>query len=403
MNDIFKGGKKLAEGGYGCVFHPEINCKGLETDNMQYVSKIQQKDFSAENEIKVGEIIKEGVKDMPENPLINNFAPVLNSCPITMSQLKVPDIGECRVLNRIDQSNMILMKIRFIDSTDFDSYVIKNKNTSAILLTLISAFNHLLRSLKILEKVKVVQFDLKGQNIVFDTKKLQPIIIDFGLSLPMEKVNNETLLNYFYIYAPEYYVWPLEVHYLNLILHINPQPTKDEIKDLVNAYVKSNAALDGFSNEFKKNFSTACENQLLHYNELPLTERKNYILRFWNTWDNYSLSIIYIKFIYFIIRSNDKSIFKNGFVSYFTELLLMNIHPDPTRRLSLENTLKQFNKYLYNNPINKADKFQDLVESFAKNKKSVDKELKLNSRKIKTLTEKTIRAKKRIEIKSENR
>ena len=129
----------------------------------------------------------------------------------------------------------------------------------------------------------------------------------------------------------------------------------------------------------------------MYYNELPLTERKNYILRFWNTWDNYSLSIIYIKFIYFIIRSNDKSIFKNGFVSYFTELLLMNIHPDPTRRLSLENTLKQFNKYLYNNPINKADKFQELSESFAKNKRSVNKELKLNSRKIKTLTEKTIR------------
>ena len=53
--------------------------------------------------------------------------------------------------------------------------------------------------------------------------------------------------------------------------------------------------------------------------------------------------------------------------------------------------------------INKADKIQDLVESFAKNKRSVNKELKLNSRKIKTLTEKTIRAKKRIEIKSENR
>ena len=28
-----------------------------------------------------------------------------------------------------------------------------------------------MRSLKILEKVKIVQFDLKGQNIVFDTKK----------------------------------------------------------------------------------------------------------------------------------------------------------------------------------------------------------------------------------------
>ena len=77
----------------------------------------------------------------------------------------------------------------------------------------------------------------------------------------------------------------------------------------------------------------------------------------------------------------------------------MNIHPDPTRRLSLEKTLKEFNKYLYSNPINKPDNFQDLSESFAKNKKSVNKELKLNSRRIKTLTEKSIR----VERRSENR
>jgi len=392
MTDIFIGGKKLAEGGYGCVFHPEINCRGLETGNMQYVSKIQQKDFSAENEIKIGEIIKQGVKNMPGNPLINNFAPVLSSCPINMSQLKVPDIGECKVLHRVDQSNLILLKIRFIDSVDFDSYVIENKNTSAILLTLISGFNHLLKSIKILQKVKVVQFDLKGQNIVFDTKKLQPIIIDFGLSLPMESITNDNLLNYFYIYAPEYYVWPLEVHYLNLILHISEEPTRDEIKDLVQSYVKANAALDGFSASFKKDFENSCEEQLLYYNTLTLTERKNLILRFWNTWDNYSLSVIYLKFIYFIIRSNDKSIFKNSFVRYFAELLLMNIHPDPRRRFTIDKTITMFNKYLYSNPINKPEAFQDLSESLSKNKIQVNRSLTLNRRKIKTLTEKSIRA-----------
>lgn len=392
MTDIFIGGKKLAEGGYGCVFHPEINCRGLETGNMQYVSKIQQKDFSAENEIKIGEIIKQGVKNMPGNPLINNFAPVLSSCPINMSQLKVPDIGECKVLHRVDQSNLILLKIRFIDSVDFDSYVIDNKNTSAILLTLISAFNHLLKSIKILQKVKVVQFDLKGQNIVFDTKKLQPIIIDFGLSLPMESITNDNLLNYFYIYAPEYYVWPLEVHYLNLILHISEEPTRDEIKDLVQSYVRANAALDGFSASFKKDFENSCEEQLMYYNTLTLTERKNLILRFWNTWDNYSLSVIYLKFIYFIIRSNDKSIFKNSFVRYFAELLLMNIHPDPRRRFTIDKTITMFNKYLYSNPINKPEAFQDLSESLSKNKIQVNRSLTLNRRKIKTLTEKSIRA-----------
>jgi len=392
MTDIFIGGKKLAEGGYGCVFHPEINCRGLATENMQYVSKIQQKDFSAENEIKIGEIIKQGVKNMPANPLINNFAPVLSSCPINMSQLKVPDIGECRVLHRVDQSNLVLLKIRFIDSVDFDSYVIDNKNTSAILLTLISAFNHLLKSIKILQNVRVVQFDLKGQNIVFDTKKLQPIIIDFGLSLPMESITNDNLLNYFYIYAPEYYVWPLEVHYLNLILHINQEPTRDELKDLAQSYVKANAALDGFSPSFKKDFKDSCEEQLMYYNTLSLTERKNLILKFWNTWDNYSLSVIYLKFIYFIIRSNDKSIFKNSFVRYFAELLLMNIHPDPTRRFTTDKTITMFNKYLYSNPINKPEAFQDLSESLSRNKKMVNRSLILNRRKIKTLTEQSIRA-----------
>jgi hypothetical protein len=73
--------------------------------------------------------------------------------------------------------------------------------------------------------------------------------------------------------------------------------------------------------------------------------------------------------------------------------------------MTLENTLEQFNKYLYNNPIDKADSFQDLTESFLKNKKSVNKELKMNSRRIKTLTEKTIRANRlpRTERRSENR
>lgn len=60
MNDIFKGGKKLAEGGYGCVFHPEINCKGLETDNMQYVSKIQQKISAPRMRSKLERLSKKG-------------------------------------------------------------------------------------------------------------------------------------------------------------------------------------------------------------------------------------------------------------------------------------------------------------------------------------------------------
>jgi hypothetical protein len=47
---------------------------------------------------------------------------------------------------------------------------------------------------------------------------------------------------------------------------------------------------------------------------------------------------------------------------------------------------------VYSNPINKPEAFQDLSESLSKNKIQVNRSLTLNRRKIKTLTEKSIRA-----------
>ena len=60
-----QGGGIIAEGGYGCVFHPELNCKGKETKNEAYVTKLQRNDFSAENEINIGMILTKNLsKDM---------------------------------------------------------------------------------------------------------------------------------------------------------------------------------------------------------------------------------------------------------------------------------------------------------------------------------------------------
>ena len=45
MMNVLKGGDMLAEGGYGCVFHPEIACNGKETENKIFISKVQQKEI----------------------------------------------------------------------------------------------------------------------------------------------------------------------------------------------------------------------------------------------------------------------------------------------------------------------------------------------------------------------
>ena len=115
--------------------------------------------------------------------------------------------------------------------------------------------------------------ELHIKRLVFDIKKTLPIIIDYGLSLPMDKINTETMYNYFYIYAPEYYIWPLEVHYINLLLHVSPEPDNKTIEDLAKRYTKSNAALEAFSQGFRDKYQRLCVETLKKYERKPFKER----------------------------------------------------------------------------------------------------------------------------------
>ena len=394
FNKNMIGGKLLSEGGYGCVFHPAVNCEGKDTENKEFVTKIQQRDFSADNEIRIGRLLKEKYDNRRDKPLTNNFAPVISSCPIKLSKLSAEDKEKCRVFKNVETTDMVMLKVRYVFSKDFDTYIIDNKNSSAIFFTLISAYNYLLKSIALIQNANIVHFDLKGQNIVFDLTRQNPIIIDFGLSLHMKEVSNSSLFDYFYVYAPEYYVWPLEVHYLNFLLHVDDEPSDTDIKELAKLYVSKNAALDGFSKDFKKSYRELCVIELKKYSELSLTEKKKTVLRYWNTWDNYSLSIVYLKFLFYITKTNSEHILKNKFVEYFTQILLLNIHPDPNKRLGLVRSIKRFNKFLFDSKINQVSTFQKLSENIARHKNIIDKSIMFNQRKLRSITEKTIRTKR---------
>ena len=183
----------------------------------------------------------------------------------------------------------------------------------------------------------------------------------------------------------------LEVHYLNYLLHIGDKPTENAIIEMVDIFVNKNAAFEGFSKEFKVKYKEMCVYELKKYDKLKLSDKKNRILKYWTTWDNYSLSVIYIKFLFYITKTNSEKILKNNFVQHFTEILLLNIHPNPEKRLSLLKTIKLFNKFLFNTNINQSSTFQEIVENMEKNKASIDRSIKINERKLNSVTEKSIR------------
>ena len=114
------GGGFLAQGGYGCVYYPEVNCQGKDTNNKNFLSKIVQRDFSADNEINIGNILTTKLKMWIENPLQNHFAPVLSSCKVDVSKFTMDEHEKCTLFEKEQNSDFVLMKIRYIWNCRFN-------------------------------------------------------------------------------------------------------------------------------------------------------------------------------------------------------------------------------------------------------------------------------------------
>jgi len=368
------GGDKIGEGSYGCIYHPAINKDGSETDNKKYVSKIQKNNKYANNEKIMGELITK------IDGYINHFSPVVKKELLKTTKIKKDFFKECSALKDSDKNDsLIIMKMEYINGDDFIEYLIKNKGSIDIVKNLISSYTHLLTSIKLLTDAKLIHYDLKGDNILFNKDKEIPIMIDFGLSINMNELINqsisvEKLKKYFYVYGADYYVWPIEVHYLCYILHVNENPSHEDINKICDEFVKENVALTlNFSNSFIQSYKKKCVKTLEGLNTYDFASRINKVLSYWYTWDNYALSIIYLLFVYYL---NINGYLKNDLIIYFSEMLLTNINPDSSERLNVVETKSKFTEFLYNLNMSNVVNLNEVKEMFVYNRGNIEIALK---------------------------
>jgi hypothetical protein len=200
------------------------------------------------------------------------------------------------------------------------------------------------------------------QNILMNLKTDTPIIIDFGLSIPIDHDRAESdafWTTYFYKYSPEYYVWPLEAHFINYVQNVSPTLSRDDVTSICETFIGINPAFNIFSKEFRARYLQAC---IAHYEQLIGVARdavRNALLKAWPTWDNYSLSIAYLQFFGFI---SETGFTNNHLIIQYVQLLLMNVHPDPARRKTVDDTKRAFTDLFYMNEH--VDMYDSLVENF---------------------------------------
>ena len=348
--------KFISQGTFGCIFYPAIECDGSVSKNKKYASKLVKNNKTDLNEYLIGKIVKK-IKLYEYY-----YAPVINMCSINLAKIDKRERDMCKIIrdkkysetgmgtetgigaDTISASSYAIMKIPFIENISIIEYFTHPDTEKKEILTYIFySYDYLLRNIETLNKNGIIHFDLKLSNLLIEKSKKIPIIIDFGLSIPIDDIRPETYKKYFYAYSPSYYVWCIEIHIICYLVKVNPVLTKDALKELIDKYVQSNIGLKIFSDTFVQRFrDTALDYYTKHLVDSGASKDEiiKKLLKYIQTWDSYSLSLMFLCFIQFI---SFHGFIHNKLIIEFSKVLLLNFHPNPEKRLSFDETKKKYN------------------------------------------------------------
>lgn len=364
MQDKISTAKLVNQGGYGCLYYPGLRCNGNTMDDVRYATKLVVQDEVAENEVAVGNAVKNIVNYSV------NFVPVIDTCVVNLGKVRRNNphaLDKCDVVatnananaNTSKTTKFMLMKMPYIDSLYFNEYIGRmGSNKKKIISCIFDTYHYLIESIERLTEHSIVHYDLKLQNILMNLKTDTPIIIDFGLSIVMKDAPDWKL--YFYRYSPEYSVWPLEAHIINFLQNeTDAALTRADVESICETFVNANDALRIFSKGFRVRYLKAC---IEYHSQWIGVERGAAcagLIAGWRTWDNYSLSIAYLQILGFI---SDSGFMDNWLIVSHVQLLLTNVHPDPSRRKTVDDTKRAFTDMFYMNE--RVEMYDRIVEHF---------------------------------------
>ena len=369
--------KLLSQGGFGCVFYPGITCSGKSRKNDKIVTKIQVRDFNSDNESLIGEIIQ----TLPNYKLY--FLPVVDSCKIDIRTVKSKDLMKCDIINNSVKESFVGMDLPYLDGENIVN-ALTDKRAGFIIRVISESYIYLLNAVELLKKVNVLHMDIKSANIIYKKNSSSPRIIDFGISIPCDNLTNDNMKKYFYGFSPEYFVWALEIHVINYLLHETENSlTKKDIDIISEAFVSSNAALDLFSVDFVNKYLLKTKSYLKKYVNMPKETAIQKLLETRWSWDLYSLSIMYLRIIFALFSSKKENIFIKNIIG----VLKTNINPDFNDRIDVKKARENFYDIFYmDGDVNEFIELKMIIEKTKNNNTKNLKKMLLESKSMNAQT-----------------
>ena len=202
--------KILGEGTYGCVIKPSLKCKDKKTSKI-YENKVSKvmRDWDAEKELKEMEFIS-NIKGI-EKYAVN--LPIM--CKPDMKDPAFDEyVSKCDTYNVAEsyENNPKELSLLLLDDGGLDmeqSLQLMRNVTDNDRKIFFNSFINLFEGLEFFRKNKIVHFDIKLINLVYNFEKGEAKFIDFGLMKKDETIKKEYTNNTAW-YARNHFNWPPE-------------------------------------------------------------------------------------------------------------------------------------------------------------------------------------------------
>jgi serine/threonine protein kinase len=289
--------KLISQGAYGCVYKPGIKADGTK-ESSKYVSKIQLNKDRTENEPIIGKIIIEKINNHERY-----FAPALSVHRTTPSVIKSSERSKCKILDEKKKQDFVSVKIKYVGKDTLHDHMKNHKETNnfSFLQHMLDTHIYLACAVEELSKQKIVHHDIKANNVMYNDQQKLPILIDFGVSFQLSELfSEEVMRTVFFTSYEKYPPWCFEVICIgSIVKETGWEKRKVKGKKLeshLSTYLENNPIIS-----IQKNIADCKKKWKTYINTLDnMCGKKavNELLEKWNTWDMYSVNVMYLMFVY---------------------------------------------------------------------------------------------------------
>jgi len=290
--------KIIDQGTYGCIYRPGITCNG-NVDSKKYVSKIQKKKERTENEPILGKLITDNIRFSERH-----FAPALSVCDANLTKINKHELGKCKVIRENNPNDeFVSIKVKYVGKYNLGENMEthQRKDFSSFLLHMLDSHQYLVEAIGELEKEEIIHHDIKSNNVMYSDSQNVPIIIDFGVSFQLRDLFvEEKIQDIFFLAYEKYPPWCLEITFIAAIIKVadwgsQPVNIKTLVKHL-SVYCAESPLMKVIKTEVRP-FKSNWEKYLNTFSNDTGKVAVNKLLVKWNTWDLYSINVMYVDFM----------------------------------------------------------------------------------------------------------